>query len=237
MEPRIAQVIAFDDVAFSYGDRVVLQAATLSFEPGSFNVICGPSGAGKTTFLRLCYRDLVPSRGEIRFSERRIGRRDRNGAADLRAGMGVVPQDGAFLDHLTVMENIALPLRIDGIDPKARKEDLDALLDWVDLTPLLEALPPALSRGERRRAALARAVIRSPDILLADGPASGLDPDAALQIWGLLADLNRMGKTILVTAQEVTTHGDAALADRLARLPLRIVTLDGMGGVSVGDAS
>lgn len=196
-------MIEFESAGFSYGRRPVLRDVTLRLTRGAFHVLLGPSGSGKTTFLRLCYLDLVPDRGRVRFFGHAIARRNRDAIADLRKTIGVVHQESRFLDHLTLIENIALPLAVSGLDVVARAEDLEALLEWVDLADRVAALPAELSGGERQRAALARAVILSPEIILADEPTGTVDPDMAQRLLTLLIELNRMGKTILIATHDL----------------------------------
>lgn len=213
-------MIEFEQACFSYGREVVLRDVTLTLPPGSFHVLVGPSGAGKTTLLRLCHVDLAPTSGAVRFYGRGFAARDRNAVADLRRTIGVLPQHCDFLDHLPLVDNIALPLHVSGLDARTRVEDLEALLEWVDLTDRAEALPGELSEGERRRAALARAVILSPEIVLADEPTGGLDRDMAMRLLTLLVELNRMGKTVLVA-----THDPDLARAAEARVPVRVLRL------------
>jgi cell division transport system ATP-binding protein len=190
-------VIEFQQVAYAFGRTEVLHDLSLTLEQGSFTLLVGPSGSGKTTLLRLCHMDLAPTRGRVRFFGAGIRRGDRDAIAALRRRIGVVHRDGQFLDHLPLIDNIALPLRVAGIDRAERREDLEALLEWVGLTDRTGALPPELSTGERRRAALARALILSPEVVLADEPTADVDRDMALRLATLLVELNRMGKTIV----------------------------------------
>jgi cell division transport system ATP-binding protein len=213
-------VIEFEQACFSYGREAVLRDVTLTLSPGSFHVLVGPSGAGKTTLLRLCHLDLAPTSGAIRLFGRGFAPRDRNAVADLRRTIGVLPQRCEFLDHLPLVDNIALPLLVSGLDARTRAEDLEALLEWVDLTDRAEALPGELSDGERRRAALARAVILSPEVVLADEPTGGLDRDMAMRLLTLLVELNRMGKTVLVA-----THDPDLARAAEARVPVRVLRL------------
>ncbi|MBP7003605.1 cell division ATP-binding protein FtsE [Amaricoccus sp.] len=195
-------MIEFEEAGFSYGSRPVLRDVTLGLAPGSLTFLVGPSGAGKTTLLRLCYLDLAPDRGAVRFWGRAISPRDRDAVADLRKAIGVVPQVAGFLDHLTLLENIALPLRVAGLGVGGRSEDLRALLDWVDLADRVDAFPAELSGGERQRAALARAVILSPEVILADEPTASVDREMAVRLMTLLVELNRMGKTVVVATHD-----------------------------------
>jgi cell division transport system ATP-binding protein len=213
-------VIEFEQAGFNYGEHAILRDMSLTLLPGSFQFLVGPSGAGKTTFLRLCYLDLAATEGEIRYFGHVIAPTERDSIADLRRKVGVVHQDCQFLDHLPLFENIALPLTVNGIDPRDRAEDLRALLQWVDLTDRIDAKPPELSGGERQRAALARAVILSPDVILADEPTGNVDWDMAQRILALLIELNRMGKTVLIA-----THDMNLIRAAKARVQARVLRI------------
>jgi cell division transport system ATP-binding protein len=213
-------VIEFEQAGFSYGRKTILRDLNLTLPAGSFHFLIGPSGSGKTTFLRLCYLDLAPTEGRLRFFGKPIAPRDRDAVADLRKTIGVVHQDCQFLDHLPLIENIALPLHVSGLNVTARAEDLQALLEWVDLTGRVDAFPEELSGGERQRAALARAVILSPEIILADEPTGNVDWDMALRLLTLLIELNRMGKTVVVA-----THDLNLIRAAKGRAPARVLRI------------
>ena len=196
-----ASVIEFNGVGYSYGGGELLSDISLSLPAGSFHFLTGPSGSGKTTFLKLCYAELFPSSGRLSLFGNEVRGLDRDGVANIRRKIGVVHQDCQFLDHLPVAANVALPLAVTG--RKAETADLQDLLTWVGLRPLADALPPSLSGGERQRAAVARAVIMSPDIVLADEPTGNLDWEMSLRLLQLFAELNRMGKTIVVATHDM----------------------------------
>jgi cell division transport system ATP-binding protein len=195
-------VIEFEQAGFNYGENAVLRELTLGLTPAGFHVLLGASGSGKTTLLRLCYLDLEPSAGRILWSGHAVRPNDRKASAALRRTIGVVPRDPGFLDHLSLLENIALPLAVGGIRPEDRAADLQALLEWVDLGGFGHRAPAALTRAERHRAALARAVILSPEVILADEPAAAGDWQAGQRLLELLVELNRMGKTVLVATHD-----------------------------------
>lgn len=215
-------VIEFRNACFGYGDYSVLTDVTLTLEAGRFYVLSGPSGAGKTTFLRLCTLEALPDSGEVLFFGDAAQAIDRDGVALLRRRMGMVHQDCKFLDHLPVRRNIALPLEIAGRSGPAQEADIHDLLAWVELTDRAEALPPELSGGERQRAALARAVMLSPDILIADEPTGNIDRDMALRILSLLVELNRLGRTILIA-----THDLELIRAAKAQVPTTMLRLSG----------
>lgn len=196
-------MIEFLNAGFSFGRHAILTDLSFTLAPGSFQFLIGASGAGKTTLLRLSYVDLVPTSGSMRFFGKTIALRDRGAIAQLRRDVGVVHQDCQFLDHLPLIDNIALPLQVSGIGRESRVADVEALLEWVDLKERVQALPPELSGGERQRAALARAVILSPQVILADEPTGNVDWEMALRILSLLIELNRMGKTVLIATHDL----------------------------------
>lgn len=195
-------MIELENVAYSYGDRALFSDLSLSLAPGSFHFLTGPSGAGKTTLLKLCYGELFATEGRVRIFDQDAHEMSRDGVALARRRIGVVHQDCQFLDHLPVIENIALPLTVSGRAHEAEDNIVD-LLGWVGLSRQAGQLPPELSGGERQRAALARAVITSPDVILADEPTGNIDAEMAHRLLTLLVELNRMGKAVLIATHDL----------------------------------
>jgi cell division transport system ATP-binding protein len=194
-------VIELRDTSYSYrGGEPLLQGMTLQVAPGSFHFLTGPSGAGKSTLLKLMYAELQATGGAVTLFGQDPRVMDRNAVADVRTRIGVVHQDCQFLDHLSIADNVALPLMVQG---RTVGSDLHDLLAWVGLSDRMHAFPPELSGGERQRAALARAVILSPDVILADEPTGNIDWDMSQRVLQLLVELNKMGKTVMVATHDI----------------------------------
>ncbi len=220
-------MIAFDNVAYSYGGGELLSEVSLRLTPGSFHFLTGPSGSGKSTFLKLCYGELLPTVGTVTIFDREVHGLDRDEVARMRRRIGVVHQDCRFLDHLPLATNVTLPLTVTGRE--SNMQDLSDLMAWVGLSQLADALPPSLSGGERQRAAVARAIITSPDVLLADEPTGNLDWEMSLRLLKLLVELNRMGTTILVATHDLNLIRSAKqqVAARVLRISHRRIQLAG----------
>ncbi len=220
-------MIAFDNVAYSYGGGELLSEVSLRLAPGSFHFLTGPSGAGKSTFLKLCYAELMPTAGRVTLFDREVRSLSRDDIARTRRRIGVVHQDVQFLDHLPLAANVTLPLTVS--DRESSASDLADLLGWVGLGQMADALPPSLSGGERQRAAIARAVIIDPDVILADEPTGNVDWEMSLRLLTLLVELNRMGKTILVATHDLNLIRSAKsqVAARVLRIRNRRIQLAG----------
>jgi cell division transport system ATP-binding protein len=212
-------VIEFQGVSYGYGGRTLFQGLSLALQPGAFHFLTGPSGAGKTTLLKLCYRDVVPAQGRVLLWGRDARALDRDSVAMARRRIGVVHQDTQFLEHLSLAENILLPLTVAGRQAEGQ-DNLRELLSWVGLTAQAGQLPLELSGGERQRAALARAVITSPDVILADEPTGNVDWEMSQRILQLLVELNRMGKAVLIATHDLALIRAAKIqvAARVLRL-------------------
>ncbi len=187
----------------------ILRDLTFDIPAKSFQFLTGPSGAGKTTLLRLLFTSLKPTRGIIRMFDRDLAGIPRGELPMMRRRVGIVFQDFRLLDHLTTYENVALPLRVRGKDESTYKTDVLELLKWVGLGERINVLPPVLSGGEKQRAAIARALIARPEILLADEPTGNVEPPMAQRLLNLFLELNRLG-----TAVVIATH-DLGLMDQL----------------------
>jgi len=196
-------VVRFENVGLRYGiGPEVLRDLTFRIEPHSFQFLTGPSGAGKTSLLRLLFLSLKPTRGLITQFGHDVATLSRDAVATLRRRIGVVFQDFRLLDHMTTYENVALPLRVRGREEASYRTDVTELLKWVGLGDRMHVLPPVLSGGEKQRAAIARALIEQPEILLADEPTGNVDHDMAVRIFRLFVELNRLGTTVLIATHD-----------------------------------
>jgi cell division transport system ATP-binding protein len=203
-------VIRFENVGLRYGaGPEILRDVTFRLLPGSFHFLTGPSGAGKTSLLRLLFMSLRPSRGLIFIFGENLAELTHGGRAELRRRIGIVFQDFRLLDHLTTWENVALPLRVMGKKESDYREDVIDLLRWVGLGERIHAYPDVLSGGEKQRAAIARAVIGRPEVLLADEPTGNVDPVISNRLLRLFVELNRLGTSVIIA-----TH-DYSLMDQL----------------------
>ena len=199
-----ARVIEFTNVGLRYGHGPeILRDLSFFIEPGSFHFLTGPSGSGKTSLLRLLLLSLKPTSGTVKLFGRNVANLDHEGMLDMRRHIGIVFQEFRLLDHLTTYENVALPLRVRGEPEETYRSNVTELLEWVGLGERMDALPPLLSGGEKQRAAVARAVIGRPDILLADEPTGNVDPEMSVRLVRLFAELNKLGTTIILATHEL----------------------------------
>ena len=202
-------MIRFENVGLRYGvGPEVLRDLSFDIAPKSFQFLTGPSGAGKTSLIRLFFLALRPTRGLISIFGREVSGLAKHEMPSYRRRIGVVFQDFRLLDHLTTFENVALPLRVLGREESAYRADVVELLRWVGLGDRMHAFPPVLSGGEKQRAAIARALITRPEILLADEPTGNVDPPLARRLLRLFIELNRLGTSVVIA-----TH-DLALMDQ-----------------------
>ena len=211
-------MVRFENVGMRYGaGPEVLRDVSFTLQPGSFTFLTGLSGAGKTTLLKLICVAEPPSRGLVTLFGTDLATARRSQLPALRRRIGVVFQDFRLLNHLSVFDNVALPLRLAGKRVADFAHDVRELLSWVGLGARMQARPPTLSGGEQQRIAIARAVVARPDLLIADEPTGNVDPEMGARLIRLIAELNRLGTTVLIA-----TH-DRALIEATRAREIRLV--------------
>lgn len=195
-------MIQVHQVSYSYNELSVLEQVSLRVERGEFVFLVGPSGSGKTTLLRLLYADLMPIAGDLSVIGQKLAKLDKISLPYFRQKIGLVFQDFKFLQDKTVRENLALPQRLAGTPSKSVKENVNRYLHQMGISHHQHALPAEISSNERRRLAIARAVINNPVLLLADAPTEGLDLRLSLEVMALLDAFNFQGMTVFVTTTD-----------------------------------
>jgi cell division transport system ATP-binding protein len=200
-----APVVRFHNVGMRYGGGPeILRDISFTLARGAFCFLTGESGAGKSSLLRLMYLAIRPSRGVTALFGRDLVTVARKELPELRRNIGVVFQDFRLIDHLTALENVALPLRVGGARGNEVTKHVADLLRWVGLANHIDSYPATLSGGEQQRVAIARAVINRPSLLLADEPTGNVDDAMAMRLMYLFEELNRMGTTVVIA-----THNEA----------------------------
>lgn len=204
MSATMQSVVEFNNVGLRYGTgSETLTDLDFKLFPGSFNFLTGASGAGKTSLLKLLYLTHRPSRGAIKMFGQDVVGMPRDRLPGFRRRIGVVFQEFRLVPHLSAFDNIALPLRIAGIQERDLVGPVTEMLSWIGLSERGGARPATLSGGEQQRVAIARAVIGRPDLLVADEPTGNVDPDMALRLLKLFAALNKLGTTIVVATHDI----------------------------------
>jgi cell division transport system ATP-binding protein len=199
-----AELVRFEGVGLRYGiGPEILRDLTFSITSHSFQFLTGPSGAGKTTLLRLILQTLRPTRGRVTLFGQSVNGISKDDLAHLRRKVGIVFQDFRLLDHLTTYENVALPLVVQGKEEASYRAEVIELLQWVGLGDKMHMPPVILSGGEKQRAAIARALIMQPALLLADEPTGNVDPPMARRLLRLFMELNRSGTAIVLATHDL----------------------------------
>jgi len=222
-------VLRFDNVTHQFGNgKVALQDVTFQIAPSDFLFLVGPSGAGKTTILRLLLREFSPTKGKIFLKDKELSDIKKSKIPNLRRRIGAAFQDFKLLEDRTVFENISLGLHIWGKREKEIKEAVGRILDLVSLEREADLFPAQLSGGEVQRAVIARALISGPEILFADEPTGNLDPETAWQIVSLLKEINKNGTTVMVATHNADIVN--SLKDRVIRLEKGRMVSDSKAG-------
>lgn len=190
-------VVSFKDVTLSYGAETIFSGANFSLEKGAFHYLTGPSGAGKTSLLRLMYMGNYNFSGTIQLFGQSIQVVSHEKRPLLRQKIGVVFQEFNLLDHLSAVDNVSLPLRIQGVGLVESRQRAEEMLDWVGLGSYINASTTTLSGGQKQRVVIARAVVSGPELLLADEPTGNLDDRNAVRLMALFESLHDSGTTIV----------------------------------------
>ncbi len=196
-------MIVLEHVAMEYlPGRGILHDVSMQLHPGSFHFLAGPSGAGKSSLLSLLWLQRRASRGNVHMFGENMTYMARESLPQFRRRIGIVLQDYRLLNHLTVEENIALPLKVAGEPQREIDNKVEELLEWIGLTEWRDTRPYMLSGGQQQRAAIARAVVTKPDLLLADEPTGNLDADLSLKFMYLFEALNQTGTTVVIATHD-----------------------------------
>ena len=201
---QLSAIVEFDSVGLRYGTGgEVLRDLDFRLSRGCFYFLTGPSGAGKTSLLKLLYLAQRPTRGRITLFGEELAEAPRDQLPAFRRRIGVVFQDFRLIRHLSAFDNVALPLRIAGKTEAEAEGPVREMLAWVGLADRASARPATLSGGEQQRVAIARAVISQPELLVADEPTGNVDAEMAKRLLHLFAALNRLGTTIVVATHDL----------------------------------
>ncbi len=196
-------MLNFNDVSMRYADGPnILSNINFELPQGSFHFLTGASGAGKTSLLRLIFLSQRPSTGQIILFNQDVANISRKLLPEFRKRIGFVFQDFLLLDHLTIYENIALPLYVAGRKESEYKKNILELLDWVGLIQSVDSFPAMLSGGEKQRVAIARSIINRPEIILADEPTGNVDALVSEKLMHLFVELHKQGTTILIATHD-----------------------------------
>ena len=203
-ERVLTPIVEFDSIGLRYGTGAeVLRDLDFRLSKGGFYFLTGPSGAGKTSLLKLLYLAQRPTRGRLALFGEDLSGATRDSLPQYRRRIGVVFQDFRLIRHLSAFDNVALPLRIGGATEQVVEGPVREMLAWVGLADRASARPPTLSGGEQQRVAIARAVINRPELLVADEPTGNVDADMARRLLHLFTALNRLGTTVVVATHDV----------------------------------
>lgn len=204
-----ANIIRFENVSMRYGmGPDIVRNVTFTLKQGSFHFLTGSSGAGKSSLIRMMYLGHRNYRGAITFFDRAASTIGPESLPSLRQNIGIVFQDFHLLDHISAVDNVALPLRVRGMGLKQSRTHAKEILNWVGLGDFFEARPDTLSGGQKQRVAIARAVIGKPKLLLADEPTGNVDDKIAVKLIYLFEELNRMGATIVLATHNRDLQGE-----------------------------
>jgi cell division transport system ATP-binding protein len=206
-------MVEFKNISYSYSKESGIYDIDLNVQDGEFCFLVGPTGSGKTSLLKMIYFDILPSIGEINVLGYNSSKTKSSKFHRLRKKIGVIFQDYKLLQQRTVYENIALPLHINGVGRKKIKDNVEEALELADLANYQNKYPIELSGGEQQRVCIARAIVKNPELILADEPTGNLDPAAAHKILKILEQINKEGTTVVMA-----THNYKLISNRDYRI-------------------
>ena len=210
-------MVEFKNITYNYSSKSGIYNIDLNIQDDEFCFLVGPTGSGKSTLLKLLYFDLLPDKGSVKvlgYSSKKIKKKD---VYRIRKKIGVIFQDYKLLKQRTVYENIALPLHINGFGRKKIANLVSEALELTELSRYTKKFPHQLSGGEQQRVCIARAIVKNPDIILADEPTGNLDPTAGHRILRILEQINKEGTCVIMA-----THNYKLIAEK----PYRVIELD-----------
>ena len=210
-------MVEFKNITYNYSSKSGIYDIDLSIKDDEFCFLVGPTGSGKSTLLKLLYFDLFPDKGDVRVLKYLSSKIKKKDIHRVRKKIGVIFQDYKLLKQRTVYENIALPLHINGIGRKKISNLVNEALELTELSRYSKKFPNELSGGEQQRVCIARAIVKNPDIILADEPTGNLDPTTGHKILRILEQINKEGTCVIMA-----THNYKLIAEK----PYRVIELD-----------
>ena len=210
-------MVEFKNITYNYSSKSGIYDVDLSIKDDEFCFLVGPTGSGKSTLLKLLYFDLFPDKGVVRVLKYLSSKIKKKDIHRVRKKIGVIFQDYKLLKQRTVYENIALPLHINGIGRKKISNLVNEALELTELSRYSKKFPNELSGGEQQRVCIARAIVKNPDIILADEPTGNLDPTTGHKILRILEQINKEGTCVIMA-----THNYKLIAEK----PYRVIELD-----------
>jgi len=202
-------MVKFENVSVDYLYSEGLKDINIEFPDKEFSLILGATGSGKSTLLRLIYMDIEPTSGIVevgQWSSRKVSARK---IKKLRRNVGVVFQDFRLIENMSVYENVALPLIIEGYSRKYIKRKVETIIDEIGLLDSINQKAGTLSKGEEQRVAIARAIVKNPFVLLADEPTGNLDPESSVTVFNLLKKINKLGTAVIMATHDYLLIKDA----------------------------
>ena len=199
-------MIDFKDITYNYSQQSGVYNIDLKINKDEFCFLVGPTGSGKTTLLKLLYFDLLPHQGKVEILKSSSANIKKSAIHKVRKKIGVVFQDYKLLKQRTVYENIALPLHINGLGRKKIKQLVNEALDLTELSHYSKKFPNQLSGGEQQTVCIARAIVKNPDVILADEPTGNLDPTTGHRILKILEQINKEGTCVVMATHLSLIH-------------------------------